>query len=46
MSSSLKNFTIANTAQKNGVSALDAWKMAMCGSPFVPDCLSALPVRI
>jgi len=29
-----------STAQKNGVSALDALRMALCGSPFVPDCLT------
>lgn len=29
-----------STAQKNGVSALDALRMAMCGSPFVPDFLT------
>jgi transposase len=35
-----------STAQKNVVSALEALKMAMCSSPFVPDCLSALPERV
>jgi len=29
-----------STAQKNGVGALEALQMAMCGSPFVPDFLS------
>jgi transposase len=31
-----------STAQKNGVSALEALKMAMCGSPYIPDFLPAL----
>jgi transposase len=31
-----------STAQKNGVSALDALKMAMSGSPYVPDFLPVL----
>ena len=31
-----------STAQKNGVSALKALKMAMCGSPYVPAFLSPL----
>jgi transposase len=31
-----------STAQKNGVGALEALKMAMCGSPFIPNCLPAL----
>jgi transposase len=30
-----------STAQKNGVGALETLRMAMCGSPFVPDFLSA-----
>ncbi len=30
-----------STAQKNGVGALEALRMAMCGSPFVPDFLTA-----
>jgi len=35
-----------STAQKNGVSALEALKMAMCGSPYVPDFLPALVERV
>jgi transposase len=35
-----------STAQKNGVSALEALKMAMCGSPYVPDFLPALAERV
>jgi transposase len=31
-----------STAQKNGISAFEALKMAMCGSPYVPDFLPAL----
>jgi transposase len=31
-----------STARKNGVSALEALKLAMCGSPFIPDFLPAL----
>jgi transposase len=28
-----------STARKNGISAFDALKMAMCGIPYVPDFL-------
>ena len=35
-----------STAQKNGVSALEALSMAMCGSPFVPDFLPTLVERV
>ena len=35
-----------STAQKNGVSALEALSMAMCGSPFVPDFLPPLAERV
>ena len=35
-----------STAQKNGVSALEALSMAMCGSPFVPDFLPPLVERV
>jgi len=35
-----------STAQKNGVSALDALAMAMCGSPFIPDFLPPLQERV
>jgi len=35
-----------STAQKNGVSALEALKMAMCGSPYVPDFLPVLAERV
>jgi FdhD protein len=35
-----------STAQKNGVSALTALKLAMCGSPYIPDFLPALAVRV
>ena len=31
-----------STARKNGVSALEALKLAMCGSPFIPDFLPTL----
>jgi len=31
-----------STARKNGVSALEALKLAMCGPPFIPDFLTAL----
>jgi transposase len=35
-----------STPQKNGVSALEALKMAMCASPFVPDFLPVLAERL
>jgi transposase len=35
-----------STAQKNGVSALEALAMAMCGSPFIPDFLPPLQERV
>ena len=35
-----------STAQKNGVAALEALKIAMCSSPFVPDFLPALAERV
>jgi transposase len=35
-----------STARKNGVSAFEALKLAMCGSPYVPDFLPALPERV
>jgi transposase len=33
-----------STARKNGVSAFDALKSAMCGSPFIPDVLTPVYV--
>jgi transposase len=33
-----------STARKNGVSAFDALKLAMCGSPFIPDVLTPVYV--
>lgn len=35
-----------STARKNGISALVALKMAMCGSPFAPDFLSSYSERV
>jgi transposase len=35
-----------STAHKNGMSAFKALKMAMCGSPYVPDFLMSLPEMV
>jgi transposase len=35
-----------STARNNDVSAFEALKMAMCGSPYVPDFLPALAERV
>ncbi len=35
-----------STAQKNGVSALEALMLAMCGSPYIPDFLPVLAERV
>lgn len=35
-----------STARKNGAGALEALKMAMCGSPYIPDFLPPLAERV
>jgi transposase len=35
-----------STSQKNGMSALEALKLAMCGSPYIPNFLSPLPQKV
>ena len=35
-----------STARKNGVNALDALNMAMCGSPYAPDCIPVFAERV